>query len=308
MNVDPSSYAIHRHSLDGSPERGRGLTGGSRPEQAQLQRFEFKYLINESMARAMRQFVRCYLRPDEFSVTRPDYSYPVHSLYLDSPQLSLYQSVNNGDKNRFKLRVRFYDDGPDAPAFFEIKRRRNETIEKHRACVRRAAVRPLLQGEWPQPHHLAKPAAKHLFALQEFHGLMQKLNASPRSHVAYLREAWMSPTDNSMRVTFDRAVQCEPQFRTDLNARVGQAVTAFPGHVIFELKFTGRLPNWCLDLIRAFGLVRGSAAKYAEGISLLGEERVSNCGVELAVREAAAQSPHQSEPAPAFIPATATLC
>lgn len=302
MNIDLSSFTIHRHEPEYAPTRPRGLSGGSASEQAQLQRFEFKYLVTESTARAMRQFVRCYLRPDEYSVNRPDYAYCVHSLYLDSPQLALYQSVNNGDKNRFKLRVRFYDDGPGAPAFFEIKRRRNECIEKHRACVRREAVRPLLEGEWPQPGHLVKANSKHLFALQEFHLLMQKLNASPRSHVAYQREAWMSPTDNSMRVTFDRAVQCEPQFRTDLNARVGNAVTAFAGQVIFELKFTGRLPNWCLELVRAFGLVRGSAAKYAEGISLLGEDRVSNCGIELAVPAAPAQP---SVATPGLLAATA---
>lgn len=234
----------------------------------------------------MRQFVRCHLRPDEFSAGRPEYAYAVHTLYLDSPRLSLYQATNTGEKNRFKLRVRFYDDGPGAPAFFEIKRRRNDGIEKHRACVRREAVRPLLRGEWPALRHLRRPDVRQLGALQEFHLLMQRLPATPRSHVAYQREAWMSPVDNSMRVTFDRQVQCEPQFEPDIAARIGEAVTAFPNQVILELKFTGRLPHWCLDLVRVFNLVRRSAAKYAEGVALMGEDRISNCGVALRVPDA----------------------
>src|SRR5512132_1456784 len=98
------------------------------PDHAQLQRFELKYLVSEPIARAMRQFVRCYLRPDEFAAESPDFSYAVHSLYLDSPDLCLYGATNGGERNRFKLRVRFYDDGPDAPVFFEIKRRCNESI------------------------------------------------------------------------------------------------------------------------------------------------------------------------------------
>lgn len=252
-------------------------------DHAQLQRFELKYLVSERVACSIRQFVRCYLKPDEFAARSAEFSYPVHTLYLDSPDLALYGATDNGDKNRFKLRIRFYEEGTDAAAFFEIKRRRNECISKQRAKVRREAVPLLLAGEWPQLGHLVKPDAKQLFALQEFCRLMRVLNATPRSHVAYRREAWMSPTDNSMRVTFDRQVQCEPQFSPRLHASVNtcDAVEPFETQVICELKFTNRMPNWCGELIRAFGLVRGGAAKYAEGVALMGEHRLSNRGIGL---------------------------
>src|SRR5687768_15610205 len=215
------------------------------PDRAQLQRFELKYLVSEQTARAMRQFIRCQMVPDEFAAQSADFSYAVHTLYLDSPDLCLYGSTENGDKNRFKLRVRFYDNGADAPAFFEVKCRRNECISKLRAKVRRDAVEPLLAGEWPQLRHLAKPDAKQLFALQEFCRLMRYLGATPRSHVGYRREAWMNPGNNSLRLTFDRQVQCEPQFGARLHAGVneGVAVEPFERQVIFELKFTSRMPN-----------------------------------------------------------------
>ena len=251
------------------------------PDHAQLQRFELKYRVTEGTARAVRQFIRCYLQPDNFAAAAPELSYPVHTLYLDSPDLALYESTNGGDKNRFKLRIRFYEDGPDAPAFFEVKRRRNESISKLRAKVRRDCVAALLAGERPQLRHLAKPDAAQLFALQEFCRLKGVLNATPRSHIAYRREAWMSPTDNSMRITFDRQVQCEPQFSPRLHAGVMEdsAVQPFESEVIFELKFTNRMPHWCGELIRAFNLVRASAAKYAEGVALLGVHRISNRNV-----------------------------
>ena len=47
--------------------------------------------------------------------------YHVHSLYLDSPAYELYHETTEGVKNRFKLRMRFYDDSPEAPVFLEIK-------------------------------------------------------------------------------------------------------------------------------------------------------------------------------------------
>jgi hypothetical protein len=262
------------------------------PDQAQLQRFEMKYLVTEQTARAMRQFVKPYLVPDEFAAKSPDHSYAVHTLYLDSPDLCLYGATENGDKNRFKLRVRFYDNGADAPAFFEVKRRRNECISKLRAKVRRDAVEPLLAGEWPQLRHLAKPDAKHFMALQEFCRLMRLLKAAPRSHVGYRREAWMSPGNNSLRLTFDRQVQCEPQFASRLTASVNEtlAVEPFESQVIFELKFTNRMPSWCLELIRVFGLVRGGAAKYVAGVALMGEHRVSSRGVGVTVPAAPSPS------------------
>jgi hypothetical protein len=264
-------------------------------DQAQAQRFELKYLVSESTARALRQFVRCYLVPDEFAAHSADFAYAVHTLYLDSPELALYAATNGGDRNRFKLRIRFYNDNPDSPVFFEVKRRQNECIAKLRAKVRREAVQPLLRGAWPQLAHLAKPDAKHFFALQEFCRLMRVLDATPRSHVAYQREAWMSPRDNSLRMTFDRQVQCEQQFAATLHASVGDAgaVEPFETQVIFELKFTNRMPDWCREMIRVFGLVRGGAAKYAEGVALMGEHRVSNRGLGVRTSTAPTATPQR---------------
>lgn len=251
-------------------------------DRFQAQRFELKFLISEEKARAVRRLVRCHLRPDEFAATQADHAYPVHSLYLDSPELTTYQAVQSGEKNRFKLRIRYYTDN-DAAMYFEIKRRTNDVISKTRAKVRREAVQPLLAGQPPRLADLAKPDAKHHAALQEFCRLMRALRATPRSHVAYAREAWMSPGDNSMRVTFDRGVQCAPELGATLRTAVGDAVSPFAESVILELKFVNRLPAWCGELIRGLGLVRGGAPKYAQGVAMMGEERVSNCGVGLRI-------------------------
>jgi hypothetical protein len=250
-------------------------------DRLQTQRFELKYLVREETALAIRRFVNCYLKPDEFAAELPGYSYPVHSLYLDSADLATYQAVQCGEKNRFKLRIRYYGDQDEA-VYFEIKRRTNEIISKMRAKVRRDAVQPLLSGRPPQLRHLVRPDGREFAALQEFCRLMHRLDASPRSHVAYRREAWTNPT-SSMRVTFDRQVQCEPEFSDGLVTQFGDAVTPFDRQVVLELKFVNRLPGWCGEMVRAFGLVRGGAPKYAQGVFLLGEDRVSNRGVSIKV-------------------------
>jgi hypothetical protein len=258
-------------------------------DRLQTQRFEMKYLVREETAQAIRRYLSCYMTPDEFAADLPNRSYPVHSLYLDSPDLATYQAVQTGEKNRFKLRIRYYSDN-DSTVYFEIKRRTNDVISKMRAKVKREAVQSLLNGQPPQLRHLAKPDGKQLFALQEFCRLMHNLGAAPKSHVAYMREAWMSPGSNSLRVTFDRGVRCETEFGVNLKTALGEAVAPFEDKVVLELKFVDRLPNWVSEMVRLFGLVRGGAPKYAQGLLLIGEHRVSNHGVGLKLAAAARSS------------------
>src|SRR5215213_164736 len=142
-------------------------------DKMQASRFEQKYIVTEEQALQVRDFVRSYLELDENGVGKPNYSYPVHSLYLDSDDLKLYWTTINGDKNRFKLRLRFYNNNPDTPVFFEIKRRMNNCIMKKRGGVRRDKVDLLLAGHIPEPSFLVSKEAKHMFAVQEFCRLMQ---------------------------------------------------------------------------------------------------------------------------------------
>jgi hypothetical protein len=247
-------------------------------DKMQPQRFEHKYIIPNGVALQIRGFVGGPLEIDEYGKTLPNYSYPVHSLYLDSPDLKLYQATINGDKNRYKLRLRFYENRPDAPVYFEIKRRMNNTIAKQRGGVRREAVASLLAGELPEPAHMVSRDPRHLFAVQRFVEHVTALGAVPVAHVAYLREAWLSPGDNSVRVTMDRRIRIELDGTTRLSTAMAHPVLVFGRDtlageeaVVLELKFTSRYPDWFRDLVSGFGLMQCGAAKYVDGMTRLME-------------------------------------
>ena len=243
----------------------------------QKQRYELKYLINEETALLVRDFVRSYLDFDEYSVGKPNYSYPVHSLYVDSDDLKLYWSTINGDKNRYKLRLRYYTTHPDSPVFFEIKSRMNNCIRKQRGGVRQEFVSMLLRGQLPQQEHLVSRAPHQLTALQHFCELAVSIQAKPRLHIFYMREAYVSD-DDQVRVTMDRSVygdaNCEYAIKTDLR----QPVLSFGNQVILELKFTNRFPDWFGELVRVFGVMQCGAAKYVECIQGLGFQQVGAIG------------------------------
>lgn len=244
-------------------------------DKLQLQRFELKYIISEEVALAVRSFVAAYLEIDEYGATRPNLSYPVHSLYLDSDQFLLYWHTINGNKNRYKLRLRFYENRPSAPVYFEIKRRVNDAILKQRGAVRREAVDFLLAGHLPEPAHLVSNEPRQLTALQRFCQLMIDIRAKPKAHISYLREAWISPANNSVRITMDRDVKFDPEPTARLASEMLAPRVVFGRNVVLELKFTGRFPDWFRELVRVFGLRQCSAAKYADGLALIGGDQLN---------------------------------
>lgn len=234
----------------------------------QKQRFEMKYRISEAKARQIRFFVQNYLKCDTYGATQPDLSYPVNSLYLDSPSLKTYQDTINGDLNRFKLRIRYYD-YEDTPVYFEIKRRHNKVIRKKRAQIHRWALKDILLGQFPTSEHLVKSSAEENHAIEEFSYLQNLLIAKPSMHVSYFREAYELEHSNSVRVTFDRNVRSNPDVESPFMKNRTGDFPVFGDTVILELKFTDKFPNWLQELTQLFHLRQESAAKYVDSIEEL---------------------------------------
>jgi hypothetical protein len=235
-------------------------------------RFELKYLIPNWLALKIRPFIQQHLELDEFGVGRPNLSYPIHSLYLDSDDWKIYWGTINGDKNRFKLRIRYYNESDKTPVFWEIKRRMKDVILKQRCGIKRPFARFVINGQMPAPSEMIAPNdPAELKAIQEFLRLQYELGANGKMDVAYDREAYVSAHNNEFRVTLDRNVRVGTRFDQVLTTKMEDPfVCTGLGNdpedvVILELKFTGRFPNWYRDLVRSFDLMQAGAAKFLEG-------------------------------------------
>lgn len=237
-------------------------------------RFERKYVLSESRARAIRQFIQPYVRPDENLRPHHTRGYPVHSLYLDSPDLMLYRSGKDGHKNRFKLRIRYYSDAPEAPIFCEIKRRVDQIIRKQRCKLRRQALEGILAGHPLAPEDTAA-AGKAAKDLEDFLALRRDVASRPTLIVSYHREAWLDVATGDGRLTFDRDLSA-----SRFDAAKGLVVDHPPvrgheGKVILEMKYVNRLPAWMQGLVHTFGLNRQSVPKYGWSVESIGERRVA---------------------------------
>jgi len=225
-------------------------------------RYELKYHISEAKAYAIEQFIKPYIHLDRYSKLQPNGTYPIVSLYLDSQDFKLCHESMIGKKNRFKLRIRSYDDDTSTPYFFEIKRRLNNIVIKSRARVTHDNMAALMAGR-------AVPPAKYRAdeqMLRQFQLYMQCINAKPAIRIRYLRKAYEDDSDNRVRVTFDHLL-CH-------NAG-SEPIVFFNGtgwqhhklnNVILELKFTARYPAWLSRMVKCFDLRRESISKYVTSV------------------------------------------
>jgi hypothetical protein len=226
----------------------------------QRSRYELKYLVDEPCARRVRDFVRGHLRRDPFARPQMRYAYPIYSLYLDDAGLAMFRASTQGQKNRVKLRIRYYDLGESSPLFLEIKRRVNDVVCKERAIIRRDALASLLAGCCPRTDHLFDPEdGESHSVLREFCRLRNLFQADGRMIVYYEREAWVAPDDENVRVTFDRSAAAT-HYRASLDPQ--PAAQAAIDSVILELKFDDRYPLWMRELARTCDLYRTKMGKY----------------------------------------------
>jgi hypothetical protein len=246
-------------------ERGGVFVPPVSPDKVLVRRYELKYRISEPTAQAVKGFISAFLSPDPYTRRWPDGQYPICSLYLDSKRLDLFQETLVDKCNRFKLRIRGYDDESDGFVYFEIKRKLNRIIYKSRAKVIKTQAAEVLRGHFLPPQ---ATEADHAI-LRQFVHYTHCLMARPVVLVRYKREAFESYTDARVRVTFDRQLSYQKTDKLIFKPN-GQGWKKLPiDFVILEIKFTGWFPSWLAEMARLFNLNRQSMSKYCRSVQQL---------------------------------------
>ncbi|MEW6746898.1 MAG: polyphosphate polymerase domain-containing protein [Planctomycetota bacterium] len=232
------------------------------PHRPLLERYEIKYAIPEALVPLLRSYIQPYMQFDPFALGVPRHRYRISSLYLDTPQLRLMHDTLDGVRDRFKLRVRAYDDEPDSPIYCEVKQRHGDVIVKARAPVARERLAAILRGRGSDIDLPIRERA----SLDQFIIRGTTSGARPVLLVRYHREAYESRFRDRVRITLDRDLEYLPVRGPQLRVNgAGWQPTRWhpnPSTVILELKFNLTYPGWVAEMIRRFQLQRRSVAKY----------------------------------------------
>jgi SPX domain protein involved in polyphosphate accumulation len=255
-------HGLHTHSQGAHLKSHQPVHRKKRNDPLLSCRYELKYRIRETKARAIAQYIQSYISADKYARKRPGHEYPISSLYFDSNDLYLCKETMQGKKNRFKLRIRCYDGDPESMCFFEIKRRANNVILKDRARLPKVEIENALRGSRLSTSLYKKDE----IVLNQFRFYNRVLYARPVVMVRYQRQAYEDDSRNRVRITFDRklsykAVQT-PSVSTD-----GSGWSEVPmDFVILEIKFTDRYPFWLTDMVKMFDLKQTAMSKYVSSV------------------------------------------
>lgn len=241
----------------------------------QIGRYEAKYIIPKSLVPGIREFIRPFCEPDPYCKGDPP-EYVVTTLQLDSPNLVLHHAKENEALNRFKLRVRTYDEPGESAVFMEVKRKIGGTVVKSRCSVPFKAW-----GEhliYDLMVNLTFKSRKEEQGFLEFVRLVREIGAQPVLLMCYTRESYFSKIDQYARVSFDRQLFYQPTTSWDSWGRDGRWLSmdsslaqnkqySFSG-VVLELKSLSDVPRWMIDLVMEFELVRTGNCKYSTAVWL----------------------------------------
>jgi len=224
-------------------------------------RFELKYLVPQRRVGEIVRSLEPFVMPD--ANWEDEGGYPIHSIYWDSDEWTLFWEKIEGLKDRRKLRVRRYA-GADY-AFVEIKHRTDRTLQKRRARLPLDTVFRTFRGE---PDELDAPIDIEDPVVGEAMGLRFRHRLRPRMAVSYRRKAYFGRYDPDLRITFDSRVQYHHR-NVDIAApfETGPYILD-PRIAILEIKFNDRVPDWLVRLVEGHGLQTTRLSKYCTAVDL----------------------------------------
>lgn len=214
-----------------------------------FERYEIKYLLTRAQKEAVMSAMEDRVEPDSFGCST------IRNLYYDTDNYRLVRRSLERPVYKEKLRVRSYGTAkPDDEVFIELKKKYQSVVYKRRTGIREKDVADYLSGRIPAANPCQITDEIDYFC--KFYG-----NLSPKVFLSYEREAFFGKNDSGFRVTFDENILWRT---TDLSLEAGVYGENIlqPGQTLMELKTSGGIPLWMVEILTAQRLQKTSFSKY----------------------------------------------
>lgn len=225
---------------------------------------ELKFVVDESLADGIRQWMRAELDADPHGVGAVGDGYQTTTLYFDTEEFDHF--FRRRSFARAKFRIRRYNNG--STVFLERKMKVDGRVSKRRSNCALAELDRLLapSPDWPGSW---------------FANRLENRKLQPVCEISYDRTARVRMSDcGPLRLTLDtnlRATEIKKiRFTDAVNIEIA------PGAAILEMKYRVHVPPLFKQLIEEFGLASRSHSKYRSairGLGLVSEEKGLALGV-----------------------------
>lgn len=215
-------------------------------------RHEYKYRIDAGQAAILEMRVSMLLQPDPHAGESG--TYLIKSLYFDDYNERCFKENEDGDDNRSKFRIRYYNDDHSCIRL-EKKSKRNGMTLKESCLITEAMCREFMVGRIPQITDEMPQKMKSLFLEMQLKCLM------PKIIVIYERKPYVCPIGN-VRVTFDRSISASNDVLHFLEPEITIRPILAKGESVLEVKWDELLPDYIRNQLELESLRWSSFSKY----------------------------------------------
>ena len=219
--------------------------------QAVFRRYELKYMLTPEQKETILRGIEPYMSIDEYGRTT------IRNIYFDTPSYRLIRASIEKPMYKEKLRIRSYEQAThDSKVFVEIKKKYDKVVYKRRTSLPEAeAMRWVCERQRPDTVK-KQQIANEIDYFLDFYGEL-----GPAVFLTYEREAFFTKEKSDFRVTFDDNVLCRED-NVDLTADVYGTRILPEGKILMEIKCSGGIPLWMVEILSREKIYKTSFSKY----------------------------------------------
>lgn len=224
--------------------------------QTVFKRYELKYMLTPEQKEKILQAMSPYMELDKYGRTT------IRNIYFDTDSYRLIRRSVEKPEYKEKLRIRSYTQATDdSNVFVELKKKYGNIVYKRRLPLRQSDAISWVSREKACP--VNTQISREIDYFIDFYG---KLN--PTVLLSYEREAYYDKNGGDFRVTFDDVILCR-QTEVDLRAPIYGTPILPKGKVLMELKCSGGIPLWLVEVLSREHIYKTSFSKYGTAYSTL---------------------------------------
>ena len=224
--------------------------------QTVFQRYELKYMLTLQQKEKILEAMSAHMALDSYGRTT------IQNIYFDTENYRLIRRSIEKPAYKEKLRIRSYST-PDlhSTVFVELKKKYEKVVYKRRLPLPWQDAMAWVCGEKACP--VDTQISREIDYFIDFYETLK-----PTVFLSYEREAYYEKIGGDFRVTFDDHILCRDTDVTLVSNAWGTPILP-PGKLLMELKCSGGIPLWMVEVLSREKIYKTSFSKYATAYSTL---------------------------------------
>ena len=224
--------------------------------QTVFKRYELKYMLTLEQKEKILEAMSNYMELDKYGRTT------IRNIYFDTDNYRLIRRSLEKPAYKEKLRIRSYSQASaHSTVFVELKKKYDKLVYKRRLPLSEQDAMAWVCRREPCP--LDTQISREIDYFMDYYGKLK-----PTAFLSYQREAYYHKTGGDFRVTFDDQILCRQRDMNLCADIYGERILP-EDKVLMELKCSGGIPLWMVDVLSRERIYKTTFSKYGTAYSTL---------------------------------------